>query len=429
VLLKFKFWPQTSNFDKLRDICVSIARGWDCVNPAPSGWAEPQAPAISVPCLGCHGRWGNSILQYMFLTALAAEFDLRLETPDWIGRHLFDLADPIASDRYRTFLIDGLSQIYESSNWPLRPIGWRHERGAYIAHTGRPVFKLTSADQGNEDHRLPFTGAEIEGLFLVHTGIFASYRELILSTLRPIDRLERPMREATAKLRSMGKTVIGVHIRRGDFTTSKLAQSFELVTSVAVYRRWLEAIWPQLADPVLFLCSDDPNIIQEFSDYQPVSFSSLEIDVSEVLPTPSLSATQVQKSADFFPDWILLTECDILAISNSTFSFSAALLNKRAHLFFRPLFDSDELSQFDPWNSEPLLFVKSHPLLPWEIFTRLTRASEEARWTSAAKISLKAYMRVIHGRLRCVLLEENGPHSIVSLLNPRLYLDTYFPIE
>lgn len=427
--LRLKFSPQTSNYDNLREFCVSSAQRWDCADPAPSDWAEPQAPTISVPCLGCHGRWGNSIMQYMFLTALAAEFNFKLETPDWIGRHLFDLADPIGSERYRTFLIDGVSKIYESSHWPLRPVGWRHERGAYIANMGRPVFMLTSADQGHEALRPPFASAEIEGLFLVHTGIFASYRELIQSTLRPTERLERPMREATEKLRSMGKTIIGVHIRRGDFIVSKLAQSFELVTPVAVYRRWLEIIWSQLEDPILFLCSDDPNIIQEFSDYRPVNFASLGVDVSGALPTPSLAATQIQKSADFFPDWFLLTQCDVLAISNSTFSFSAALLNKRARLFFRPRFDSDELSSFDPWNSEPLLFVTSHPFLPWEIFTRLMRASEGSRWTSVARMSLKAYARVVHGRLRCVFLKEGRPHSIMSLLNPRLYLDTYFPIE
>ena len=48
-------------------------------------------------------------------------------------------------------------------------------------------------------------------------------------------------------------------------------------------------------------------------------------------------------------------KCDILAISNSSFSFAASMLNESAHLFLRPHLLYKKLIPFDPWDSEILL--------------------------------------------------------------------------
>ena len=57
-----------------------------------------------------------------------------------------------------------------------------------------------------------------------------------------------------------------------------------------------------------------------------------------------------------------MTCADRLAISNSTFSFTAAMLNQRspssAHAFVRPVPDARALVPFDPWDSYPLLVGK-----------------------------------------------------------------------
>ena len=58
---------------------------------------------------------------------------------------------------------------------------------------------------------------------------------------------------------------------------------------------------------------------------------------------------------DFLVDFYIMSNCDVLAISNSTFSFMASLLNKRCKNFFRPSPESMELVSYDPWDSDPLI--------------------------------------------------------------------------
>jgi hypothetical protein len=49
----------------------------------------------------------------------------------------------------------------------------------------------------------------------------------------------------------------------------------------------------------------------------------------------------------------MLSQCDILAISNSTFSFAASMLNNNGYNFVRPRLSQKKLIQYDPWNSRP----------------------------------------------------------------------------
>jgi len=56
----------------------------------------------------------------------------------------------------------------------------------------------------------------------------------------------------------------------------------------------------------------------------------------------------------------MMTQADVLGISNSTFSFSAAMLNERATMFLRPHWDfRTRFTSFDPWDAEPLLYHRS----------------------------------------------------------------------
>lgn len=57
--------------------------------------------------------------------------------------------------------------------------------------------------------------------------------------------------------------------------------------------------------------------------------------------------------ARFYPDWFLLTQCNHLAISNSAFSFTAAMLSERYIDFVRPSSIDKRLVPFDPLDAEP----------------------------------------------------------------------------
>ena len=54
-------------------------------------------------------------------------------------------------------------------------------------------------------------------------------------------------------------------------------------------------------------------------------------------------------------DWFTMQEADVLAISNSTFSFTAAMLGKRGAVCYRPQPATRGLAVFDAWNATPLL--------------------------------------------------------------------------
>jgi hypothetical protein len=59
---------------------------------------------IQIPTLGKKGRLGNWLNLYTFARRLAESSGAILETPDWVGRRMFDLKDPlIESVRGRQF--------------------------------------------------------------------------------------------------------------------------------------------------------------------------------------------------------------------------------------------------------------------------------------------------------------------------------------
>jgi hypothetical protein len=64
--------------------------------------------------------------------------------------------------------------------------------------------------------------------------------------------------------------------------------------------------------------------------------------------------------APFYLDFSLLGTCDVLAISNSTFSFAASMLSDRGKSFFRPHIPTQKLIPFDPWNAEVLPVETEH---------------------------------------------------------------------
>jgi len=61
---------------------------------------------------------------------------------------------------------------------------------------------------------------------------------------------------------------------------------------------------------------------------------------------------------EFYIDFFMLSQCDVVCTSNSNFSFVACMLNDRAKLFVRPHWDfSTKFTVFDQWDSEPLLWL------------------------------------------------------------------------
>jgi tetratricopeptide (TPR) repeat protein len=275
-----------------------------------SRWGPPPVPRpapgrpgrrLASTRLGIAGRFGNQILQYGFLRIYAAEHDLDLEVPDWVGRRLFDLDDPL----------------------PGPPLPRRSETAHdFAASLNREIADVCA-------------GSDLEGFFCYHTGRLARFREQYRQAFHP-GRHVRPLAaEVEARLRQRGRTVVALHLRRGDFGWGPF-----WIAPVEWYRRWLSEAWSGFDGPVLYVATDAPELVQELAEFAPMTAADL--------PAPP-------PGADFLTDFLVLAGADAVAISNSTFSFAATMLNRRGRLFLRPDRRPAALVPYDPWSAEVLL--------------------------------------------------------------------------
>ncbi len=304
------------NYEELYEGCALIddiddfleIHGFDraaTATPYHPSWGDAfyvKKPVITMSTLGRNGRFANQIFQYAFLTIYAKEHNLRVETPAWIGQYLFGCNEPPISQH--------LPVISEETNNLLE---------ARIPNT-KEIFK----------------NVDFWGYFQYHTKYYAAHKEYFRSLFQPVPAIETQMKEALDCLRSRGKTLIGLHLRRGDYGYSHF-----FIALSEWYKQWLKGLWETLDEPILFIASDEPEkVLSDFEEYNPVTTKDLGLELPE---------------AEFYPDFYLLSQCDITAISNSSFSFAACMLNEKGKYFFRPHLSAQKLIPFDPWNSETIL--------------------------------------------------------------------------
>lgn len=255
---------------------------------------RPAAERLMAGRLGQDGRFGNQLLQYGTLRACAARLGLELEAPDWIGRTLYGRDDPL----------------------PQAPLPVLLEE----------EFDLAAALDGRSD---ACAGRNVVGYFCGDTTPLAPHRALIRSLFTPVGVAAERVDAALARLRGDGRTVVAVHLRRGDFGGDRF-----WIAPETWYLDWLTALWPTLDRPVLFLATDAPELAARFSAYSPLRAD----DLADPLP-----------GAEFFLDHWILSRADALAASNSSFSITAAMLNAGARTLVRPDRRQERLVPFDPW--------------------------------------------------------------------------------
>jgi hypothetical protein len=299
--------------------------------------ASPSEPVLTMTSIGKLGRFGNQLFQYAFLRICASKSGARVECPPWIGQTLFGHNDAPISKR-------------------LPPAIERREVGESLFDV-IPEFipyleKLADASSlrvGSEALESGIANVDLWGFFQVHTRFIRPHKEYFRALFQPVGDLKVALEEGLNLLRSKGKTLIGIHIRRGDFITVPLA-GFTFAVPSKWWCDWLDGIWGELENPVLFLCSDDlDSIVHDFDKFCPVTSRDLNVKLPERMK---------DLNVDFYIDFFMLINCDVVGISNSIFSFTAAMLNERGKMFVRPHWDfSTKFTAFDPWNSEPLLYI------------------------------------------------------------------------
>lgn len=253
---------------------------------------HPADSFISMTTLGKFGGFGNQLFQYHALKSHARAHNLKPEVPqDWIGRKLFACCN---------------DEILSQTPCEQKVFG-----------SEKPIWL---------DKELK--NCDIKGYFQYHTRFYD--KDYFRSLFNFVPELDKEMVGIYQKIKGDASTVVAIHIRLGDYDTP--ARRHNIAPS-KWYLEWLKENWDKLDNPVLFIASDEVGkIAMDFKDYKPKTFSK----------------------NNFLCDFYVLRRADVLLISNSTFSFTAAMLNTKGK-FYRPDFAQEKMASFDPWDSEPIL--------------------------------------------------------------------------
>ncbi len=236
--------------------------------------------------------YGNELFQYAALKIYAKVFGGDVQIPaNWIGRELFEgCDDPVLSSFPRPHIDLGSD---------LNPI-WNNG-------------ELKDCD--------------VYGYFQYHTSHYAPHKDFFKSLFRPKQKILDQLPKIPTD-----KTLICIHIRRGDYCNPP-----NRVAPSQWYVDWLDKNLEGFNDPTIYIASDDPEtVIPDFEKYNPV------------MCKPNNEAMCM------FIDHYVMQKADVILASNSTFSFTAAMLNDKGGEFWRPDYSKKELLAFDPWDSDPI---------------------------------------------------------------------------
>jgi hypothetical protein len=295
---------------------------------------------VSMWCLGRLGKFGNQLIQYAFLRIYAHRHGLATMTPKWVGQKIYGFADP-APTRLRAPVVDAWIPRYAR----------RREFGVFaLLHLLRWMRESwrEEIDWVEFDHEIlsndsaPLVDVEFWGTCLFPTRTYFAHQSFFRSLFQPLPEIEAKVRPMLDALRRSGRTVVGIQIRLGDFW-QYVDCNWAFIAPTSWYVEWLDGIWDDLADPVLLVCSDEPERIRDdFARFDPVTSADIDADVCREMTDAGYG---------FFPDFYLLGHCDVLGVSASSFALVPAMLNDRCQRFFRPDARAGRLVSFDPWNT------------------------------------------------------------------------------
>ncbi len=290
-----------------------------------------MSKTLSMSQFGKWGRAGNQFFQYAFLKCYAKKYDLELQLPEWVGTHLFGNDDPPITETLPIFKEQG-----NGTRHPIPPVG----------------------DE--------LVGKDFRGYAQYHTSRLASEKEYIRSLFLPDKMIyDERVIDAEVDLERGQATVIGLHIRRGDYGRG----IFPLVP-IAWYLEWLENHFQTFTNPKLFIATEDPSVVSAFAKYDPQTVDTLGLPLQS---KPMQGCTYLDhdlktkdtRAMDWYPDFHLLSTCSVVLGGSSTFSFFAAMLNPVLKEYWRATLTDAAFVRTDPWDAYPMLreHVKDFPHL------------------------------------------------------------------
>jgi len=309
------------NFSELYDGCPLVSEldaflgEYDFIRvmtntPYSEEWGDAlyvKRPAVSCSAVGTMGRFANHVFQYLFIQTYAKEHDFTAFNPVWAGDDMFNVAPGAETLPALSFNKDETS------------------------------FELENSDVANDPELRPDT--DFTGYFQYHTRYYRPFQSLIQEQLSFKGAYADRATQIRDLFAAQPGPVIPLHLRRGDFGTGVF-----FIAPESWYVDWLNTVRESEPDLTLYIASDDKAaVLPAFDDFR-------------TLTEADLPATDL--AHDFFTDFAALTMGDRLAISNSSFSFSASMLNQTAKQFMRPDLNVGALVPYEPWNAPVLLREK-----------------------------------------------------------------------
>lgn len=170
-------------------------------------------------------------------------------------------------------------------------------------------------------------------------GVETITREKMEKVVEPSSEIETLFLPKIEHLKN--NTIIGLQVRWGNHLPG---ERDIFPTSPWQFCTLLDTMWHQWENPVLFIASDVIDlVIPHFEKYEPITVKSLGLTLDE---------------HQIFADYWMLSKCNKLIGSNSTFFWVACLAAKNCDFFMRPD-DTSRLVMFDPWDSSPCVILNS----------------------------------------------------------------------
>lgn len=293
-----------------------------------------RADKIVMTRFGKMGRFGNQIFQVMFMKTYAKRHGLQVQLPAWVGNQIYGVKDHPVTGRK-------LPVVREKNTHGVDD--------TIIPHAAKP-----------------YRNVDFCGYFQYHTSYYRPDKDYICKLFTPCNAVRNRMQPSVEAWKASGETRVGLHLRRGDY-----GRGCFYITPVSWYLEQLEKIWPGLQRPALFIATEDISLVKEFSKYNPVTVEDLGVNLQK---QPLLrynylrydKQLQDPRALDFYPDFHMLTQCDVLLIPNSTFSFAAAMLSPTLQAAYRSVLVQQTFIPFDPWDAQPSQYerVEDHPEIP-----------------------------------------------------------------
>lgn len=273
-----------------------------------------KRPVVTMSSLGKNGRFANQLFQYLYLRLVAEKQGAIVQTPDWAGRTLFGVEDPEP--------IGSFPLVYE---------GGRNELPAFSSEVSDPASLIRCRQEG-------FPDMDLWGWFALHTSELAPYRDLVRQIFTLVPRLQVRFSSLLAELQLGNQKLIGAHLRRGDYGYSSFFRA-----PCSWYEKWVndERFGPD--SYAIYIASESAELYRK-------RFPGFRVVTSKDTGCPDALAA--------YFDFFVLCHADVLAISNSTYSFLASMLNRDVKLCVRPCPDAGGLFPYDPWCAPTLIRKK-----------------------------------------------------------------------